>query len=143
MEEVQSLFSFFSMLEELKTNTRLQNLVKRMQEAANVTEENPNTHFNWVVSIAPRGTEVLRHVDPLYDERIKTKKILRINLLVQNAKRGGAFQIYPNNKDDFIDVEIPDRALMMFYASEIDHRITMNLSDTTRINLSIDALIDR
>jgi len=134
---------FFSIVEELKTNTRLQDIVRRMQKAAGVPEENPNTHFNWVISVAPRGTEVMNHTDPLDAERMKTKKILRINLIVQNAKRGGTFQVSKVSNDAYIDADIPDKGLMMFEASEIWHRITANLSNTTRINLSIDEVVDR
>lgn len=135
---------FFSILDELKTNKKLQEIVRKMQKAAGVSEENPNTHFNWVISIAPRGTEVMNHIDPLDEERLKTKKILRINLLVQNAKRGGSFKLSKiSNGNEYIDADIPDKGLMMFEASEIWHKITMNLSNTVRVNLSIDALIDR
>jgi hypothetical protein len=74
---------------------------------------------------------------------MKTKKILRINLIVQNAKRGGTFQLSNVSNNDYVDADIPDKGLMMFEASEIWHRITANLSSTTRINLSIDAVVDR
>lgn len=135
---------FFSIVEELKTNIKLQDIVRRMQKAVGVPEENPNTYFNWVISIAPRDTEVMNHVDPLDEELMKTKKIVRINLIVQNAKRGGTFQLSKeSNAVNYIDADIPDKGLMTFDASDVWHRITKNLSGTTRINLSIDAVVDR
>jgi hypothetical protein len=134
---------FIPIVDELKNNTRLQDIVKRMQKVAGVSKENPNTYFNWVISIAPRGTEVLHHRDPINSDVPKTKKILRINLIAQNAKRGGEFQIFSPKTNEFVVAKIPDRGLMMFDASELTHRITINTSNTTRINLSIDALIDR
>jgi hypothetical protein len=135
---------FFSIVEELKTNTKLQEIVRRMQKTVGVSEENPNTYFNWVISIAPRGTEVMNHVDPLDPELMKTKKIVRINVIIKNAKLGGTFQLNTeSNGLNYIDADIPDKGLMTFDASDIWHRITKNLSGTTRINLSIDAVVDR
>ncbi|WP_395652505.1 hypothetical protein [Brevundimonas sp.] len=135
---------FFSIVEELKTNTKLQEIVSRMQKAVGVPEENPNTYFNWVISIAPRNTEVMNHVDPLDEKLMATKKIVRINLIVENAKRGGIFQLSKeSNAMNYVDADIPNKGLMTFDASDIWHRITKNLSGTTRINLSIDAVVNR
>jgi hypothetical protein len=81
---------------------------------------------------------------PVIKRLMKTKKIVRINVIVKNAKLGGTFQLSTeSNGSNYIDADIPDKGLMTFDASDIWHRITKNLSGTTRINLSIDAVVDR
>jgi hypothetical protein len=136
---------YFYIQDDLKTNTLLAEIVRKMQVAVGVSEENPNTYFNWVISIAPPKAEVLAHVDPISPEVLKDKKIVRINLLVQNAARGGRFELTEDKqgKGSWVEAKIPDMALMTFDASDIWHQITKNMSNTTRINLSIDAVVDR
>jgi hypothetical protein len=137
---VEPLYYFY-IEDDLNKNDILNNIVRRMQKFAQVSEENPKTYFNWVVSIAPIGSEVIDHRDPLDEELLKTKKIVRINLLIKNATRGGKFELLQNDK--WIDATVPDKALMIFDASDVFHRITKNISNVTRINLSIDSVIDR
>jgi len=138
--KTESILFFYSG-DDIKSDEKLTNITQRIQDAFDIPHGNPNTYFNWVVSLSPNGTEVPAHKDPLEDELIKTKKIFRMNLIIQNAKRGGNFDLYGN--DGWVTADIPDRAVMGFDASDVTHRITKNLSRTTRINFSIDAIIDR
>lgn len=138
--KTESILFFYSN-DDIKENKKLTEITHRIQDAFDIPHGNPNTYFNWVVSLSPNGTEVPAHVDPLEDELIRTKKIFRMNLIIQNAKRGGNFDLL--GKDGWVTADIPDRAVMGFDASDITHRITKNLSGTTRINFSIDAVIDR
>jgi hypothetical protein len=119
---------------------QIADIVKRMQDSIGVQHQNPNTYYGWVISITPNGTEVPEHVDPI-DKSLKDKKIVRMNVLVRNATRGGLFDL-KDCDGKWVTADIPDRALMVFDASEIPHRITKNLSNTTRINLSIDTVVD-
>ena len=93
------------------------------------------------------GTEALPHKDPFGSllnpdlDTLKNKKIIRTNIIIQNAKRGGNFDLHIDNR--WITLDIPDRGLMTFNASDTEHRITKNLSSTPRLNLSIDCVEDR
>lgn len=133
---------FFSIADDIGCNEILSNIAHKMQDVANVSYENPNTYFNWVISLCPNGTEVLAHLDPLSSELRKTKKIVRMNVIVQNAKRGGTFDLQSKDKK-WITADIPERALMIFNASDTIHKISKNLSNVTRINFSIDAVVDK
>ena len=140
-ERTTEPIAFFRIDKDIGVDEKLTSIIHRMQDAAKVSHDNPCTYFNWVISLSPIGTEVLNHIDPLDEELSKTKKIIRMNVLVQNAKRGGNFDLLDDS--GWNTAIIPDKALMIFEASEIPHRITKNLSSVTRINLSIDAVVDK
>jgi hypothetical protein len=115
--------------------------IKRAQDYCKVPYINYHTKNGWAISYAFQGSEVPRHLDRLPSEMGLTKKILRMNMIVQEATRGGDFYLMDGDKK--VIVKVPERALFIFDASAIEHGVTKNLGVKPRINLSIDAVVDR
>jgi hypothetical protein len=122
-------------------NTKLINsVIKRVQDLFNLPNENPYTDYGWAISYGYKGCSVVKHKDP-FAKSNKNDISFRMNIIIQNANSGGKFVFHYNNNDKII--EIPEKALMVFPASEIEHSISKNLGNKPRINLSFDAIVDK
>lgn len=116
----------------------IDSIIKRVQDLFALPYSNPNTDYGWAISYGYKGCAVERHRDPFIKIN-KSDISFRMNIIVQNASSGGKFIFHYKNGDKII--EIPDKALMVFPASEIEHSISKNLDKKERVNLSIDAIV--
>lgn len=116
------------------------NIIRRVQDLFELPYTNPHTGYGWAISYGYKGSGVLPHTDPF--NKINADDIsFRMNIIVQNAESGGKFIFHYKNGNKII--EIPEKALMVFPASEIEHSISKNLDKKERVNLSIDAVVPR
>jgi hypothetical protein len=125
----------------LDNESEILSIIRRAQNLTGVPYEDPKTFYGWAISVAPRGADCIAHKDVLDPNLLKTKKIVRMNILIQNATRGGNFDFFIN--DEWVTTKPLECCLLTFDASDIQHRITHNLGNKPRINLSIDAVVDR
>jgi hypothetical protein len=116
----------------------IKNIINRVQDLFGLSYENPYTNYGWAISYGYKGSAVLPHKDPFNKKNIDDISF-RMNIIIQNSDNGGKFVFHYKNGDKII--EIPEKALMIFPASEIEHSISKNLGKKTRINLSIDAIV--
>lgn len=115
-------------------------IIKRVQDLFALPYANPRTDYGWAISYGYKGCSVVKHKDPF--NKINENDIsFRMNVIIQNASSGGKFIFHHNNKEKI--VEIPEKALMVFPASEIEHSISRNLGNKVRVNLSFDAIVDK
>lgn len=125
----------------LDSQSEVQSIIRRAQDLIGASYEDPKTFYGWALSVAPRGADCIAHFDPLNAELLKTKKIVRMNIFIQNATRGGDFDFLIDG--EWVKTKPPECSMLTFDASDIKHRITHNVGKQPRINLSIDAVVDR
>ena len=115
----------------------LSNVINRMQEKAGVSKENPNTPFGWVISYATKEQTMPPHFD-LKPINKPDAIVTRMNVIIQNSEEGGNFNFFINDKWE--KVNVPERALIVFLASEVKHWVDETKGLKPRINLSIDSI---
>jgi hypothetical protein len=125
----------------MDSNKVIADIVSKAQDFIGVTHNIPDTIYTSAINIVTRNTEIPAHFDYLDPELLKTKKIVRINIHIQNAKVGGLLCTEKNNIIN--ELIIPERALMTFDASDIKHWVSKNYSGVPRYTLSIVAVVDR
>jgi len=134
-------FYYLPITEQLDNYKEIQPIIRRAQDLVGVPYSDPKTFYGWALSVAPRGSECIDHLDPLDKELLKTKKIVRMNIIIQNSTRGGNFDFFIDSK--WVTTKPSECSMITFDASDITHKITHNYSNKPRINLSIDAVVDR
>lgn len=116
----------------------IDDIIKKVQDLFFLPYVNPHTGYGWAISYGYKGSGVLPHKDP-FNKINKDDISFRMNILIQNSDSGGDFVFHYGDKQNVI--KVPNKSLMIFPASEIEHSISKNNSNKPRINLSIDAIV--
>lgn len=119
----------------------IKNIIKRIQDLLGFSYKNYKTFSGWGISYGFIGSGVIYHTDPLNIDSGPNDILIRMNTMVQNADKGGNFVFHYPNQNKIINV--PEKALMVFPASIINHSVSKNRSNKVRMNFSIDTIVDK
>jgi hypothetical protein len=119
----------------------IRDIIKRIRDLLGVSSKNYRTWSGWGISYGFIGSGVINHKDPVNKDSGPNDILIRMNTIVQNTDKGGNFVFHYPNQNKIINV--PEKALMVFPASEIDHSVTKNRSHKIRLNFSIDTIVDK
>lgn len=119
----------------------IRNIIKRIRDLLGVSSKNYRTWSGWGISYGFIGSGVIKHKDPVNKDSSPNDILIRMNTIVQNADKGGNFVFHYTNHNKIINV--PEKALMVFPASVIDHSVSKNRSNKIRLNFSIDTIVDK
>ena len=117
------------------------NIIKRIRDLLGVSSKNYRTWSGWGISYGFIGSGVIKHKDPVNKDSSPNDILIRMNTMVQNADKGGNFVFYYPEHDKIINV--PEKSLLVFPASVIDHSVSKNRSNKIRLNFSIDTIVDK
>lgn len=119
----------------------IKNIIKRIQDLLGFSYKNYKTWSGWGISYGFIGSGVIKHKDPVNEDSGKNDILIRMNTIIQNTDKGGNFVFHYPEHDKIINV--PEKALMVFPASVIDHSVSKNRSTKIRMNFSIDTIVDK
>lgn len=119
----------------------IRNIIKRIRDLLGVSSKNYRTWSGWGISYGFIGSGVINHKDPINKDSGPNDILIRMNTIVQNADKGGNFVFHYTNHNKIINV--PEKSLLVFPASVIDHSVSKNRSNKIRLNFSIDTIVDK
>jgi hypothetical protein len=119
----------------------IKDVIKRIRELLGFSSKNYRTWSGWGISYGFIGSGVINHRDPVNKDSGPNDILIRMNTMIQNTDKGGNFVFYYPDHHKIINV--PEKALMVFPASVIEHSVSKNRSNKVRLNFSIDTIVDR
>ncbi len=107
---------------------------------AQTSLENPKIAKNSVTlaSVCELNGFVNPHIDR--NPHIKTHRLMRCNLMVQNSEAGGEFVVQDGNENKIFDLNQGD--VIYFFADHLKHWTNPVLGNTSRIIISYPLLVD-
>lgn len=143
IEGVESTSLWLIDLPNFKEIPLMEEVINRVHVKCNVIAKKElckasNHRFGSGILYAPRGSELEAHLDVIDKNKFPNQYMLRMNIMLQKAERGGQFYFDIDGQQTFVD--IPDRALITFNATKDKHGVSTNLGSTPRIILIIDCI---
>lgn len=119
----------------------IKEILIRIRDLLGVSSKNYRTWSGWGISYGFIGSGVINHRDPVNKDSSPNDILIRMNTIVQNADKGGNFIFHYPSHNKIINV--PEKSLMVFPASMIDHSVSKNRGNKIRLNFSIDTIVDK